>query len=229
MRNLLFAALILNAAPAMAESKSITAEVWVDNWFEMYVNGTKTLEDSVPITTEKSFNAETATFTATFPMTIAIMAKDFKENDTGLEYIGTARQQMGDGGMIAQFREATASSRSWYQWWASTPTGKIVGVTDAKTRCLVVQHAPVDRACAKESNPVAGQGPCGFVETPIPANWTAPDFDDSAWPLAVEHSASEVGPKGGYDDISWDASAKLIWSEDLVLDNTLLCRMKIGG
>jgi hypothetical protein len=40
-------------------SKSITfqAEVWADNWFALYVNGKKVGEDSVPITTEKSFNS----------------------------------------------------------------------------------------------------------------------------------------------------------------------------
>jgi hypothetical protein len=54
-----------------------------------------------------------------------------------------------------------------------------------------------------------------------------PDFDDSDWPAAVEHSVSEVGPKGGYDNIPRDNAAKLIWSEDLVLDNTVLCRMTV--
>ncbi len=101
-------------------------------------------------------------------------------------------------------------------------------MTDAGTRCLVVQRAPLDRACADEPNPVAGVGACGFEVTETPANWTAPDFDDSPWPAATEHSAREVGPKGGYDFITWDPAAQLIWSEDLVQDNTLLCRMKIG-
>ena len=38
-------------------SKSIAfqAEIWADNWFALYVNGKKVGEDSVPITTEKSF------------------------------------------------------------------------------------------------------------------------------------------------------------------------------
>ena len=216
MRKLIALSLLLVAGCATSEPKTtgLTAEIWADNWFEMYVNGKKLLEDSVAITTERSFNAETAELTDERPMTIAFMVKDFKENDTGLEYIGTDRQQMGDGGMIAQFRD--------------NATGKIIGATDSKMRCLVIHRAPTDRACAKERNPVAGNGACGFVATPIPANWTAVDFDDSNWHAAVEHSANEVGPKGGYDEISWDPSAKLIWSTDLVQDNTLLCRMKIG-
>lgn len=226
MRKLLAMALLLSAGCAATDDQNssrtadtdqgqgVTAAIWVDNWFEMYVNGEKVLEDSVPITTERSFNAETVTLTTPLPMTVAFMAKDFKENDSGLEYIGTNRQQMGDGGMIAQFRDEA--------------TGEIIAATDSTMRCLVVHRAPVDRSCASEANPVAGEGACGFVETEIPANWTAADFDDSDWPAATEHSVREVSPKDGYDEIQWDASAKLVWSDDLVQDNTLLCRMTVG-
>lgn len=225
MRNLFAVAFLLSAGCAATEdqntgmtadtdqSPGVTAEIWVDNWFEMYVNGKKVLEDSVPITTERSFNAETVTLTTPLPMTVAFMAKDFKENDSGLEYIGTNRQQMGDGGMIAQFRK--------------TMTGEVIAATNSNMRCLVVHRAPVDRSCADETNPVAGEGACRFVETEVPANWMVADFDDSSWPAAVEHSVQDVSPKDGYDEIQWDPSAKLVWSDDLVQDNTLLCRMKI--
>lgn len=213
MRILFIAALMLTAGMAAAETQTLKADIWADNWFAMYANGTPIIEDSVPITTEKSFNAETATFTADVPMTLAFEIKDFKQNDTGLEYIGTDRQQMGDGGFIAQFTDVA--------------TGKVVAVTNTDMRCLVIQRAPIDRSCADEKNPVAGKGACGFVVTETPANWQAADFDDSTWPNATKHSSWEVGPKGGYDDIDWDWNAKLIWSADLVQDNTLLCRMKI--
>lgn len=194
-------------------STKVIAEIWADNWFSLAVEGKPLIEDSVAYKTERSFNAERVTFPTTLPMTLAFEVRDFKENDTGLEYIGTNRQQMGDGGMIAQFRDAA--------------TDKTIGVTDKTMRCLVVHRAPLDRACADEKNPVTGQGVCNFSETTIPENWTTPDFDDSNWPMAIEHSKREVSPKDGYDEITWDQSAKLVWSEDLVLDNTLLCRMTI--
>ena len=206
-------ALISMSGCTQAEPGTKTVQVWVDNWFEMYMNGNKVLEDSVPVTTERSFNAETLTFKAELPLMIAIMAKDFKQNDTGLEYIGTNRQQMGDGGLIFQIKDAT--------------TGKVIAGSDKNTRCLVVHRAPLDVACAKEKTPVAGRGACTFEETAIPANWTSPDFDDSAWPAATEHSVQAVSPKDGYDDIAWGSSAKLIWSNDLVQDNTLLCRLAV--
>lgn len=214
MRFFLTAALTLTAGMAAADTQALKADIWVDNWFAMYANGALVIEDSVPITTERSFNAETVTFTADLPITIAFEAKDFKENDSGLEYIGTNRQQMGDGGMIAQFRDAAS--------------GETVAVTDADVRCLVIHRAPLDRSCADERAPVAGVGACAFEMTETPANWTAPDFDDSTWPLATEHSARDVSPKDGYDTIDWDPDAHLIWSDDLVQDNTLLCRMVIG-
>lgn len=40
------------------------AEVWADNWSSMYVDGVLVMEDSVSITTERSFNEEVFTFEA---------------------------------------------------------------------------------------------------------------------------------------------------------------------
>ncbi|WP_299772530.1 PEBP family protein [uncultured Tateyamaria sp.] len=213
MRTILAAPLILTVAPAFAEPLTITADIWADNWFDMSVNGTKVLEDSVPITTERSFNAETVTFAVELPMTIAIKAMDFKENDTGLEYIGSRRQQMGDGGLIAQF--------------VDVDTGETVAVTDDNMRCLVVHHAPVDRSCEASSNPVAGKGACAFELTEEPADWTAPGFDTSGWPKATLHTARAVDPKDGYDTVSWSEDAQFIWGPDLERDNTILCRVTI--
>ena len=119
-----------------------------------------------------------------------------------LRYDGSARQQMGDGGLIALFSDAD--------------TEEVVAGSDSNMQCLVVQHAPVDSACAEEVDPVAGEGACGYIETEIPADWTAADFDDSDWPAATEHSAGEVRPKDGYDQITWNASAKFVWGKDLV-------------
>lgn len=207
MRHLPLLALLC-AAPVQAET--VSADVWADNWFSLSVNGQVVAEDSVPITTERSFNAESFQFTAQRPFVLALTAKDFKENDTGLEYIGTRKQQMGDGGVIAQF---------------SAQDGVIV--TDANWRCLVVHQAPSAPSCAKERNPVAGQGACGFTEAPVPAGWDTPGFDDSGWPAATVWSERDVRPKDGYDRIRWTSSAQLIWGADLERDNTVLCRLEV--
>ena len=74
---------------------------------------------------------------------------------------------------------------------------------------------------------MVGEGVCAAVISEAPAGWTEPGFDDSQWAVATEHSAREVSPKDGYDAIDWKPGAKLIWGNDLKLDNTLLCRTVI--
>lgn len=199
---------VLNT-PGAAE---VVGEVWVDNWFALWVNGSKLIEDSVPITTERSFNAERFTFRADLPATFAFEFRDFMENATGLEYIGTRKQQMGDGGAIAQI----------------TVDGQMALTTGADWRCLVVQHAPVASSCEKARTPAVGSGDCAQQVTAAPQGWTEPGFDDSAWPNAVVHAARAVGPKDGYDRINWDRAAQIIWGPDLEKDNILLCRATLS-
>lgn len=198
--------------PAAGASASVRlrAEVWADNWFAFYDGERKIAEDSVPITVERSFNAETFTFDATYPLTVNLVLRDYIQDDTGLEYIGTANQQMGDGGFIMQLTD--------------TATGRVVAVSDQRLRCLVVHKAPLDSACEKSPVPAAT---CRAQILPEPAGWLSPSFDTSAWPPASVYTAAQVGPKEGYTTIRWDASARLVWSGDLKADNTLLCRLRV--
>lgn len=202
-----------SGAQAARQSVTLRAEVWADNWFALYSGETLIREDSVPISTERSFNAEVFTFQASYPLQLNFVVKDFKENDTGLEYIGTPRQQIGDGGLIAQFTDLA--------------TGRLVAVTNARAKVFVTHKAPLDRDCAKEARPVAGQGKCVFSARSEPAGWKKPDFDDSTWSQASLFSAAQVQPKDGYDQIRWSPTAQFIWSSDLLADNTVLVRMTV--
>lgn len=195
-----------------SDTATFTAEVWADNWFALYVNGELVGEDSVPITTERSFNAEAITFETSYPLTIAIQAKDFMQTDSGLEYIGDNNQQMGDGGIIAQITDES--------------TGEIVAVTSSAWSTLVVHRAPLNTDCEDDTDPDAT---CVFEITEIPADWTSIGFDDSGWAAATEWSEADVDPKDGYDEIDWDSSAQLIWGTDLEVDNTVLLRLIISG
>ncbi len=196
-------------------SIKIKGEVWADNWSAFYLGDQLVMEDSVPITTERSFNAETFTFNADYPMSFNFVVKDFKEDDTGLEYIGTNKQQMGDGGFIAQFTNAE--------------TGELIAVTNSDWACVVIHEAPLDKACETSSNPVAGQMPCGFTALEEPMGWKAANFDASSWSKASVYTEAQVGPKDGYDQIAWDSSAQLIWGPDLETNNTVLCRITVTG
>ena len=189
---------------------SFTAEVWADNWFSLYINGKLVGQDSVAITTEKSFNSDRITFTASYPFTIAMVTKDFKQNDTGLEYIGTDRQQMGDGGFVAQFTD--------------TSTGKVVAYTNSSWRGLVVHQAPLNVSCEKSKTP---DTECTSRISAEPAGWSESSFNDASWPTASTYSKEQVGVKDGYNNISWSSNAQIIWTSDLEIDNTILWRYAV--
>lgn len=196
-----------SADRAAGASVSFTAEVWADNWFALYANGKKVGEDSVSITTERSFNAETIDFDASYPLTVAWVTKDYTEDDSGLEYVGTERQQMGDGGFIAQVTD--------------NATGTVIAATGPRWKSLVINRAPLNTDCEHTADPKAE---CRSESVAEPAGWAAPVFDDAAWVPAVTFTPEQVGTKDGYDTISWDPGAELIWSSDLKVDNAILWR-----
>ncbi|KAA3621234.1 MAG: PEBP family protein [Proteobacteria bacterium] len=212
MKRLITVTALLSLSPVVSFAETYSADVWADNWFEMRIDGVPVAEDSVPITTERSFNAESFQFEAERPFVIGVVAKDFKENDTGLEYIGTPRQQMGDGGIIAQINDVS---------------GETVAATDDAWKCLVIHTAPLDKSCARESNPVAGEGACAFQAIEEPEGWDLASFDASDWLRADVYSDAEVRPKDGYHAIHWSDAAKLIWGPDLEQSNTILCRLTV--
>lgn len=208
-----------NATPVVIDNGADTPrltfrlDAWADNWFAAYIDDVLLIEDSVPITTERSFNAETVTFEASYPINMNMILKDYKANDTGLEYIGQSNQQMGDGGFITQITELSSNT--------------VVAVSNEAWVCLVIHQAPLYKTCEDSSSPVAGSPPCEFIALDEPAGWQSAGFDDSAWPAAQVYSANAVSPKDGYTTISWDAAAQLIWGPDLETDNTVLCRVTI--
>lgn len=160
-------AAVADAAPpdaAMEASSSgavrFAADAWADNWFSAYLGDRLLKEDSVPITTERSFNAESFAFEATYPFVLSFVLKDFIQNDSGLEYIGAANQQIGDGGFVFQLREADS--------------GKTVLVSSAAWRCMVIQKAPLNPTCEKDPDPLST---CKFQRDPEPLGWHASTCD----------------------------------------------------
>lgn len=81
MLSVVLTTLCVSSEPLHSETYDV--DVWADNGFEMRVNGTQVAEDSIPITTGRSFNAENFSFEAEPPLVIGLVAKDFKQNDTG--------------------------------------------------------------------------------------------------------------------------------------------------
>lgn len=207
----IFAAACSPSASENPTTGRFRAEVWSDNWFAFSLGETAIAEDSVPITTERSFNKEVFNFDGQYPLVLNFIIKDYKADDTGLEYLGTTKQQMGDGAFIAQIKDTTS--------------GKVIAVSSTAWKCLVIHRAPLDVSCEKSATP---QTNCKSQITAEPATWKGAAFDTSGWPAAVEYSASAVGVKDGYNEVAWDASAKIIWSASLKQDNTLLCKTTIS-
>ena len=103
---------------------------------------------------------------------------------------------IGDAGFILKFADGTTTNASWKA--KSFFSGPLNGDT---------QNPKVNRQ-------------------PLPANWFAIDFDDSAWKRAKEYTEQEVSPKKAFYDNDF-SGAKFIWSDDLALDNTVIFRTKI--
>jgi len=209
-------ALIAACAAVQSEPSTVPveaayrAEVWADNWFAMYIGDELVKEDSVPITTERSFNAERFGFDAQPGTVLSFVLKDFKQTDSGLEYIGRRNQQMGDGGFIAQVTHQA--------------TDQEVLVSSGDWKCLTIHTAPLNKECVSSPTP---DEDCRFTEREAPAGWTDPAFDDSSWAPATVHTKTAVSPKGGYDQINWSPRAQFIWGDDLQSDNTVLCRVTL--
>ncbi|MCE9612553.1 MAG: YHYH protein [Chthoniobacter sp.] len=80
---------------------------------------------------------------------------------------------------------------------------------------------------AIERGPIGGDIANPRVETePRPANWFAPDFDDSKWESATVFTEQQVNPKQPYFEHDFKG-AQFIWSKDLGLDNTVLFRKRV--
>ena len=195
---------------AAAKIYSFKAEIWADNWFALYVNGKKVGEDSTPFNTERSFNGDSIAFKASYPLTIGIIARDYVENASGLEYIGKPNQQIGDGGIIAQIRELSS--------------GNIVGSTNKGWKVFVTNTAPLNEECVKSSNPLQD---CKSAVAKAPTTWYSTSFKDTSWKNAKEFTPAAVGVKDGYSNFTWAQGSSLVWSSNLRLDNTILLRTKI--
>ena len=90
--------------PTMADT--VRASVYADNWFVLYINGKPVATDPIDFLPH---NVVTVDILPEYPMTIAVMAKDNANAETGLEY----GDHIGDGGLILKFADGTVTDASW--------------------------------------------------------------------------------------------------------------------
>ncbi len=214
-----------------ASGQVITAYIFADNYFEMYVNGTPVGRDPVPYT---EFNSNIVRFRVTQPFSVAMLLVDWEENlGTGTEENAGTSNHPGDGGMVAVFKDES---------------GNIVGVTDGSWKAQTYYSAPVTTpSCLSESGSLRLSSDCSTsalsdlssvygVHWQRPTSWMSADYDDSGWPQASTYSNATVGVanKPAYTNFTelFDVTAsdaQFIWSSNLVLDNEVLVRGTVGS
>lgn len=88
-------------------SDTIKANIYADNWFVMYINGELVAVDSIKFIPHNVISVDVL---PTYPMTIAVMAKDNADPNTGMEYANT---NIGDGGLCIKFSDGTVTDAKW--------------------------------------------------------------------------------------------------------------------
>jgi hypothetical protein len=203
-----------------SEGTVITAYIFADNYFELYINGTLIGVDAVPYT---PFNSSVLQFKVKRPYTIAIKLIDWEENlGVGTEVNSGSSYHSGDGGMVAYFSDGTKTDATW-----KAQTFYIAPLEDVS---VVTEEADGTRSTASAPSQTTCNGNCYALHWAIPSAWTSKTFDDSGWPSATLYSTSTVGVdnKAAYTNFAstW-STASFIWSSNLVLDNLVLARKTV--
>ena len=213
-----------------ADGELITAFVFADNYFEMYINGIPVGKDNVPFT---QFNSNIVRFKVQKPFTIAMKLVDWEEN-SGLGSEANRGQAFhpGDGGMVAVFKDAE---------------GEIIATTNSEWKAQTFYTAPLrDLSCATEEGTLRLSTSCSTEDSndgtsyyalhwKTPLNWQSTEFDDTQWPSATEYTNKTIGVdnKPAYTNFidifdNSKADAKFIWSTNVILDNEVLVRYTVN-
>ncbi|MCP4552264.1 MAG: hypothetical protein GY834_09550 [Bacteroidetes bacterium] len=211
-----------------ASGEVITAYIFADNYFELYVNGVAVAKDAIPFT---QFNSHIVKFKVSTPYTIAMKVVDWEENlGIGSESQAT-NYHPGDGGMVAVFKDAS---------------GNTIATTGSEWKAQTFYTSPIqDLTCPTEIGTTRSTSNCSTEDATdgsnfyalhweIPSDWTLASFDDSDWPSATTYTSSELGMDNkpsytNYLDIFDDNTddAEFIWSTNVILDNEIIVRYTI--
>ena len=212
-----------------ANGEVITAYIFADNYFEMYINGIPVGKDNVPFT---QFNSNIIRFKVNRPFTIAMLLVDWEERlGVGGETNGGFTYHCGDGGMVAVFKDAS---------------NNIIAKTGSDWKAQTFYTAPIkDLTCPTENGTSRLSSACSTTNSnngtayyglhwARPSNWASATFDDTSWPTATTYMNATIGVDNKpaytnftniFDDVANDA--QFIWSKNVVLDNEVIVRKTI--
>lgn len=199
------------------DGEEITAYLFGDNYYELYVNGTIVARDPIGFV---PFNSGVVRFRAKRPLTLAVKLVDWGTHlGVGMEY---ARWNVGDGGFIARFSDGTETGSDWKcRPYYISPLEDASCVTANRDSSACPERPP----CV-ESDP----GACRALHFSVPEDWASPGFDDEDWPQASTYPASAVTNQRAYRDYEAKfGRADFIWSHNLDQDNLVLCRTRVSA
>lgn len=208
------------------DGSEITAFLFGDNYYELYVNGTFAGRDAVNFTT---FNTHVARFQASYPITYAVNLVDWEEyNGIGMEEL-RGQDHIGDGGFIATFSDGTSTNDAWVcKAFYMAPFDDASSVPiDENGNANSAGFPSSDSEVACVSNDP--QNTCQALHLPVDENWMSPNFDDSGWLPASYYTGNQVTSQAGYSNYADTlfANTNFIWSSNLVLDNHVVCRLTV--
>lgn len=213
------------------DGELITAYVFADNYFEMYINGKPVGKDNVPFT---QFNSNIIRFKVKKPFTIAMMLVDWEENlGLGSENNGGFAYHPGDGGLVAVFKDINNNT---------------IAKTDNSWKAQTYYTSPIiDLSCPSEIGNIRLTDKCSTQNSndgskyyalhwALPDNWMNNDFDETAMPSSSTFTNAEIGVDNKpaytnfiniFDEVGSDA--QFIWSSNIILDNLVIVRYKVAG
>jgi len=200
----------------------LSGYVYADNYFELFYNGQLIANDPVSFIPHNAVFFNISEPEEPSCRTFAVLAKDFADETTGLEYNNTC---VGDGGLRLVLSDGTVSGKGWKKFTF------FFGPTNLETCLPGVDINDGERNCNSE-NGMNLDNPCTCESFPIPEGWYLPVFDDSAWEAVTLYTDEEVGwgrapgPDSGLlnpRDVDWQDSV-FMWASDLDLHNRVLFR-----
>ena len=216
----------LTTAVLDEDGEEITAFLFGDNYFELYVNGQFMGRDAVAFT---PFNSHAARYRVTRPITYAVSLVDWEG------YLGVGLEDMpagihiGDAGFIASFSDGTVTNESW-----KCKAFYVAPLDDPD--CLVLDAAGnLDSSgCPSTDDTVSciGNDPtrtCRAAHLRLPDDWMQPEYDDAAWLPATIYTADQVTTAPGFRnyEATLFAGARFIWTSNLNLDDHVICRLTV--
>lgn len=153
--------------------RTVIGKVYCDNKFSLWVNGKEVANDPVVFTPHQAVRVS-FDWDGSSSLTYAILCEDYA-SESGYEYAGSDRPQLGDGALIAEFDDGLKTATSSGSWRVYTVT---FGPTDASQQ----------NGCSATNLSV-----CVIDDRGIPEGWNEVDFDDSGWLAASSYSAEEAG------------------------------------